>query len=63
MQENVYTLIDKIPSEKDIDCKGKIMVFDSKTGWRIIDQRGVDHFIRYFKCTHWTYTPDFPRET
>ena len=59
--ENVYSFKERYPDEKCGDNKGTIMVYGSKLGWRTVSFRATDHFVKYFECSHWSFTPDPPR--
>ena len=60
--EDIFSMdLKHLPPESAADDKGKIMVYGRQLGWRTVDIREADHFCKFFKCTHFTYTPPIPK--
>lgn len=61
LPENIYPMsIKNLPPKNAQDPKNQIMVYGKKLGWRTVDYRAAEHFIKYFEATHWTFTPAVP---
>jgi hypothetical protein len=63
LPENTFELnTNSLPTSKDTDPWGKIMVFRKDVGWSCISLDSLITFFEDLKFTHWTFTPEIPNE-
>jgi len=58
--ENVFKIdLEQLPTKAHGDDHGKLMVYEDKSGWQVINWDNVEIFAINLGFTHWTFTPNF----